>query len=347
MDRFSSRDFHITSIDDLISALPKAELHIHLEGSLEPEMVFALAERNGITLDYASVDALRDAYSFSSLQDFLDVYYTGMRVLRTRRDFYDLATAYYEHAVQDNVRHAEVFFDPQAHTDRGVPLTDIIYGIDAAVKDAASSGLTVYLIPCFLRHLSGQDAMHTLDELEPFADHFRGVGLDSSELGHPPEKFVAVFERARELGLKLVAHAGEEGPPEYVWEALDKLHVDRIDHGNRALEDPALIERLRNNKVPLTVCPLSNLKLAVVDDLRMHPLKKMLDAGLVATVNSDDPSYFGGYLNKNFAEIAKSLKLSTDDVITLVRNSFTASFLPKTEIKKHLVEIGRVADRLA
>jgi adenosine deaminase len=347
MDRFSSQDFHITSIDDLISALPKAELHIHLEGSLEPEMVFALAERNGITLDYASVDALRDAYSFSSLQDFLDVYYTGMRVLRTRRDFYDLATAYFEHAVQDNVRHAEVFFDPQAHTDRGVPLTDIFDGIVAAAKDAASSGLTVYLIPCFLRHLSGQDAMHTLDELEPFAEHFRGVGLDSSEVGHPPEKFVAVFERARELGLKLVAHAGEEGPPEYVWEALDKLHVDRIDHGNRAMEDPALIERLRNNKVPLTVCPLSNLKLAVVDDLRTHPLKKMLDAGLVATVNSDDPSYFGGYLNRNFTEIANNLELSTDDVITLVKNSFTASFLPETEIKKHLVEIGRVTDRLA
>jgi adenosine deaminase len=309
-------------------------------------MVFALAERNGITLDYASIDALRDAYSFSNLQDFLDVYYAGMRVLQTRTDFYDLATAYFERAMQDNVRHAEVFFDPQAHTDRGVPLADVFEGIVAAVHDAASSGLTAYLIPCFLRHLSGQDAMHTLDELEPFAEHFCGVGLDSSELGHPPNKFVEVFERARGLGLKLVAHAGEEGPPEYVWEALDILHVDRIDHGNRALEDPALIERLRDDKVPLTVCPLSNLKLAVVDDLRVHPLKSMLDAGLIATVNSDDPSYFGGYLNKNFAEIASSLKLSTDDVIALARNSFTASFLPESEIQKHLAEIGRVTGRM-
>jgi len=310
-------------------------------------MVFALADRNGITLDFASIDALRDAYSFSSLQDFLDVYYAGMRVLRTTRDFYDLATAYFERAMQDNVRHAEVFFDPQAHTDRGVPLADVFDGIVSAVKDAASSGLTVYLIPCFLRHLSGQDAMHTLVELEPFAEHFCGVGLDSSELGHPPKNFVDVFERARGLGLKLVAHAGEEGPPEYVWEALDRLHVDRIDHGNRALEDSTLIERLRDDKVPLTVCPLSNLKLAVVNDLRTHPLKRMLDAGLVATVNSDDPSYFGGYLNKNFVKIAASLELCVDEVITLTRNSFTASFLPESEIQKHLVEIGRVKDRLA
>ena len=347
MERFRNQDLQITTIDDLISALPKAELHLHLEGSLEPEMVFALAERNGITLDYASVDSLRDAYSFSSLQDFLNVYYAGMQVLRTSRDFYDLATAYFERALQDNVRHAEVFFDPQAHTDRGVPLAGVFGGIVDAVKDANSSGLTVYLIPCFLRHLSEQDAMHTLVELESFAEHFCGVGLDSSELGHPPTKFVEVFKRARSLGLKLVAHAGEEGPPEYVWEALDLLHVDRIDHGNRALEDPSLVERLRVDKVPLTVCPLSNLKLAVVNDLRTHPLKRMLDVGLVATVNSDDPSYFGGYLNKNYAEIASSLELSADEVITLARNSFSASFLPVSEKQKHLMEIGRVTDRLA
>ena len=310
-------------------------------------MVFALAERNGIPLDYASIDALKDAYSFSSLQDFLDVYYAGMRVLRTERDFYDLATAYFERATQDNIRHAEVFFDPQAHSDRGVPLADVFGGIVEAVKDAALSGLTVYLIPCFLRHLSGQDAMHTLVELEPFAEHFRGVGLDSSELGHPPRKFVEVFERARGLGLKLVAHAGEEGPPEYVWEALDLLHVDRIDHGNRALEESALIERLRNDKVPLTVCPLSNLKLAVVNDLRTHPLKSMLDAGLVVTVNSDDPSYFGGYLNKHFTEIANSVSLGLDEVIKLAENSFTASFLPEREIQEHLEAIGHVRDRMA
>ena len=307
-------------------------------------MVFALAERNKIPLDYASVDALRDAYSFSSLQDFLDVYYAGMAVLRTESDFHDLANAYFERALEDNVRHAEVFFDPQAHTDRGVPLADVVGGIVAAVKEAALSGLTVYLIPCFLRHLSGQAAMDTLAELEPFAEHFRGVGLDSSELGHPPGKFAAVFEHARALGLRLVAHAGEEGPPEYVWEALDVLQVDRIDHGNRALEDPALVMRLRDDKVPLTVCPLSNLKLAVVADLRNHPLKSMLDAGLVATVNSDDPAYFGGYLNRNFVDIAASLNLSADEVIKLAENSFTASFLPESEIQKYLVEIGRIRE---
>jgi adenosine deaminase len=331
----------------LISLLPKAELHIHLEGSFEPEMVFALAERNGISLDYASVDALRDAYSFSNLQDFLDVYYAGMAVLRTERDFHDLASAYFERALQDNVRHTEIFFDPQAHTDRGVPLTNVIRGIVAAVKQAALSGLTVYLIPCFLRHLSGQDAIDTLAELEPFAEHFSGVGLDSSELGNPPSRFVEAFERARKLGLRLVAHAGEEGPPEYVREALDVLHVDRIDHGNRAMEDPTLVERLRDDKIPLTVCPLSNLKLAVVDDLRNHPLKSMLDAGLVATVNSDDPAYFGGYLNKNFSAIANSLELSANEVIKLAENSFTASFLPESEIQKHLEDIARVQERLA
>jgi adenosine deaminase len=337
----------MTSIDDLITALPKAELHIHLEGSLEPETVFDLADRNGIPLDYVSVDALKEAYSFSDLQDFLDIYYAGMGVLQTRRDFYDLATAYFERAMQDNVKHAEVFFDPQAHTDRGVPLAAVVGGIVAAVEEAASAGLSVYLIPCFLRHLSGQDAMDTLVALEPFAEHFCGIGLDSSELGHPPSKFEAVFEMAHELDLKLVAHAGEEGPPEYVWEALDILHVDRIDHGNRALEDPALVERLRDQQVPLTVCPLSNLRLAVVDDLRFHPLKSMLDAGLVTTVNSDDPAYFGGYLNKNFRQIAYSLELRADEVITLAENSFTASFLPEYEIQKHLEEIGRIRDRLA
>ncbi len=310
-------------------------------------MVFALADRNGIPLDYASVDELRDAYSFSSLQDFLDVYYAGMRVLRTTQDFYDLATAYFERARADNVRHAEVFFDHQAHTERGVPVAEVVDGIVAAVKEAAASGLSIALIPCFLRHLSGQEALDSLADLEAFVEHFCGVGLDSGELGNPPGKFVDVFERARGLGLQLVAHAGEEGPPEYVWEALDVLHVDRIDHGNRALEDPALVARLRNDKMPLTVCPLSNLKLAVVDDLRDHPLKRMLDADLVATVNSDDPAYFGGYLNKNFSDIADSLELRADEVIKLAENSFTASFLPASDIQKHLEEIGRVTrDRM-
>ena len=330
----------------MISTLPKAELHIHLEGSLEPEMVFALAERNNITLGYPSVDALREAYSFSNLQDFLDIYYAGMQVLRTKDDFHDMAAAYFERAAQDNVKHAEVFFDPQAHTERGVPIADVVEGIVAAAREASQSGLSVYLIPCFLRHLSAESAMDCMAGLEPFVDQFVGVGLDSSELGNPPGQFRAVFERARELGLKLVAHAGEEGPPDYVWEALELLHVDRIDHGNRALEDAKLVERLRADEIPLTVCPLSNLKLAVVDQLRNHPLKRMLDAGLIVTVNSDDPSYFGGYINKNFTDIARSLNLSESDVVALARNSFTASFLPASEIRAFVAEIGRVASTL-
>jgi adenosine deaminase len=339
-------DLPITATDTLIEALPKAELHIHLEGSLEPEMVFALAERNGVSLAYASVDDLREAYSFSSLQDFLDIYYTGMEVLRTRRDFYELATAYFKRAMQDNVKHAEVFFDPQAHTGRGVPLADVVEGFVTAAADATASGLSVYLIPCFLRHLSAQDAMAAMAELEPYRSHFTGVGLDSSELGHPPGKFVPVFDKARALGLRCVAHAGEEGPPEYIREALDLLRVDRIDHGNRALEDPGLVERLGNQKVPLTLCPLSNLKLAVVDDLRDHPLRVMLEAGLLATVNSDDPAYFGGYINQNYRAIASHLDLRMEDVITLAENSFTASFLPEGDVQKHLHDIGCVRERL-
>ena len=319
---------------------------MHLEGSLEPEMVFVLAERNGIVLEYASVEALREAYSFTNLQDFLDIYYTGMRVLQTGRDFYDLTRAYCQRALQDNVRHAEVFFDPQAHTARGVPMAEMVEGIVKAVQEAAVSGLSVYLIPCFLRHLSGQEAVDTLLELEPLAEYFCAVGLDSSELGHPPGKFRVAFHRARELGLNLVAHAGEEGPPEYILEALDILQVDRIDHGNRALEDDALVARLRDQKVPLTVCPLSNLKLAVVDDLRVHPLKKMLDAGLVVTVNSDDPAYFGGYINRNYIEVASKLNLSAAEIITLAENSFAASFLPQRQKQKHLEALRDVRNRL-
>lgn len=332
----------ITAIDELISALPKAELHIHLEGSLEPEMVFALADRNGVSLDYESVETLREAYSFSNLQEFLDVYYAGMQVLQTENDFRDMAAAYFKRAALDNVRHAEVFFDPQAHTDRGIAIADVVGGITAA---AAESGLSVYLIPCFLRHLSAEDAMRCLTQLEPFLEHITGVGLDSSELGHPPGEFAAVFAKARELGLKLVAHAGEEGPPQYVWDALDQLHVDRIDHGNRALEDEDLVARLCNDKTPLTVCPLSNLKLAVVDDLRNHPLRRMLDADMVVTVNSDDPAYFGGYINENFSEIVHCLRLSEDDVVALAKNSFKASFLPESEVQTHLESIDRMRTR--
>ena len=309
-------------------------------------MVFALAERNNISLSYPSVDALREAYSFSELQDFLDIYYSGMQVLQTRNDFRDMAAAYFERAAQDNVKHAEVFFDPQAHTDRGVPIVDVVEGIVAAAEEASRSGLSVYLIPCFLRHLSAESAMDCMAGLEPFVDQFIGVGLDSSELGHPPGRFADVFEKARGLGLKVVAHAGEEGPPEYVWEALELLHVDRIDHGNRAMEDARLVEKIRDQKIALTVCPLSNLKLAVVDDLRHHPLKQMLDAGLVATVNSDDPSYFGGYINENFAEVARSLNLSENEVITLAENSFRASFLPEIEARRFVVEIRRAAGAL-
>jgi len=337
----TSEELHITPIEKLIQALPKAELHIHLEGSLEPEMAFALAERNGIHLDYASVDALREAYSFAKLQDFLDIYFAGMAVLRTRQDFYELATAYFNRALQDNVKHAEVFFDPQAHTERGVPLVEVVEGIVAAAGEATAAGMSVYLIPCFLRHLSGEDAMNAMVELERFSSQFCGVGLDSSELGHPPDKFVRVFNKARTIGLRCVAHAGEEGPPEYIRQALDVLHVDRIDHGNRALEDPGLVERLRINKVPLTLCPLSNLKLAVVDNLSNHPLRTMLQAGLIATVNSDDPAYFGGYINENYRAIASSLNLCAEEVITLAENSFTASFLPEADIHGHLDHIAR------
>ncbi|MCO5794168.1 MAG: adenosine deaminase [Blastomonas sp.] len=323
-----------------IDRLPKAELHLHIEGSLEPEMLFALAQRNHVDIPFASVEDIRNAYNFSNLQDFLDIYYQGMAVLLKAQDFYDLTWAYLERAHDDHVRHVEIFFDPQGHTERGVPFADVITGISDALADGEKQlGITSRLILCFLRHLDEAAAQATLDEALPYLDRIAGVGLDSSEMGHPPSKFANVFARAKSLGLKLVAHAGEEGPPEYVHEALDVLHVDRIDHGNRAMEDSALVTRLAGEGMTLTVCPLSNLKLCVIGDIADSPVRAMLDSGLKATVNSDDPAYFGGYVNANFHAIASALDLSREQLRTLARNSFTGSFLPPDQIAHLLAEI--------
>ncbi|MFO1324334.1 MAG: adenosine deaminase [Burkholderiales bacterium] len=311
----------------LLRAMPKAELHIHIEGSLEPELIFALARRNGIALRYASVDALRAAYAFTDLQSFLDIYYAGASVLITEDDFFDMAMAYFARAAEDNVVRAELFFDPQTHTDRGVAFATVINGLSRACAQAGVTyGIDAALILCFLRHLSEDAAFATLEQALPFRERFIGVGLDSGERGNPPEKFARVFARCRELGLHLVAHAGEEGPPAYIEAALDVLHVERIDHGVRCLEDPALVRRLAREQVPLTVCPLSNVKLCVFPDLAHHPLKALLDAGICATVNSDDPAYFGGYVNRNFTETFAALPLSAADAYALARNSLTASF---------------------
>jgi adenosine deaminase len=315
-------------LPELLRGMPKAELHLHIEGSLEPELAFALAARNGVALAYPSVEALRAAYAFTDLQSFLDIYYAGASVLRQAQDFEDMAWAYFRRAAADNVVHAEVFFDPQTHTARGVGMATVIDGLTRAAERARRElGLSSALILCFLRHLSEEEAFATLEEALPFRDRFVGVGLDSSERGHPPEKFARVFARARELGLRLVAHAGEEGPPAYVRSALDVLGVERIDHGVRSLEDPALVERLAREGVPLTVCPLSNVKLCVFPDLAHHNLGRLLGAGLKATVNSDDPAYFGGYVNDNFTASFEALALTARDAYALARNSFDASFL--------------------
>ena len=313
-------------LNEIIRSTPKAELHIHVEGSLEPAMMFDLARRNGVPLRYGSVEEVRRAYSFGNLQEFLDLYYEGMNVLRTEEDFFDLADAYLRRAAAGNVVHVEMFFDPQAHTGRGIPLGTLMDGLERAIARSRERGVSVSLILCFLRHLTEREAFGTLEAAEPWRDRLVGVGLDSSEVGHPPSKFARVFEVARGMGLRLVAHAGEEGPPEYVWEALDILGAERIDHGNRALEDDALVARLRDDRIPLTVCPLSNLALRVVDDLAAHPIKRMLDLGLLATVNSDDPAYFGGYINDNFHQVAEAVGLSLEDIRTLARNSLDASF---------------------
>ena len=320
---------HSTSRADagFLRGLPKAELHLHIEGSLEPELMFALAARNGIALPYASVEELRRAYDFSNLQSFLDIYYAGAGVLVTGQDFHDMAWAYFQRAHADNVIHAELFFDPQTHTARGVPFDTVMDGLDRAVQRARSElGMGAELILCFLRHLSEDEAFETLEQAEPHLGRFIGVGLDSSELGHPPEKFRRVFDKAGRLGLHRVAHAGEEGPPAYVWSALDELHAERIDHGVQSVKDPALMRRLAGERIPLTVCPLSNLKLCVFPDLRQHTLPQLLDAGIVATVNSDDPAYFGGYMNQNFLATFDALGLDAGHAMTLARNSFTGSF---------------------
>ncbi len=312
----------------LLRAMPKAELHIHIEGSLEPELIFALAQRNGVSLPYASVEALRAAYAFTDLQSFLDIYYAGASVLSKAQDFEDMAMAYFERAAADNVVHAELFFDPQTHTARGVSMATVIGGLARACERAQRElGVSSALILCFLRHLSEQEAFETLEEALPYHGQFIGVGLDSSERGNPPEKFARVFARCRELGLHLVAHAGEEGPPEYIRSALDVLHVERIDHGVRCVEDSGLVQRLARERIPLTVCPLSNLKLCVFKTLAEHNLGALLDAGLVATVNSDDPAYFGGYINQNFVETFAALpQLTARHAHQLARNSFEASF---------------------
>jgi adenosine deaminase len=329
--------------DSLIKRLPKCELHIHIEGSLEPEMVFALARRNGIRLPYPSVEALRQAYRFGDLQDFLNIYYQSMSVLVTEQDFYDLAWAYLERAHADNVRHVEMFFDPQGHTSRGIAFATVINGLYRAIVDAGEKlGVQASLIMCFLRHLDEADAQRTLDSALAFKDRIVGVGLDSSEKGNPPSKFKHVFARARDAGFFLTAHAGEEGPASYVWEALDLLGCTRIDHGNHSIDDASLVGRLAREQVPLTMCPLSNLRLRVVDDLAHHPLRRLMDKGVLVTVNSDDPAYFGGYVNQNYVAISAALGLGRGDIATIVRNGIKASLLAMAQKDKALADVERV-----
>ncbi len=330
----------MTSLDSFIEAMPKIELHLHIEGSLEPELMFELARRNNIAIPFASVEDVRNAYNFTNLQSFLDIYYQGMNVLRTEQDFYDLTMAYLNRVKADNVVHTEIFFDPQGHTERGVAFETALTGIARALDDGESKlGITSRLIMCFLRHLSEESAFTTLGQALPYKDRIVGVGLDSSEVGHPPAKFERVFRAARQHGFLLVAHAGEEGPPDYVWQALDLLQVDRIDHGNRSLEDEKLTRRLAETGMALTVCPLSNLKLCNVKDMREHPIGRMLDQGIKATVNSDDPSYFGGYMTDNYKAVTDALSLTEADVLTLALNAIDASFLDgqgKATLKKQL-----------
>ena len=335
------------ALQALLRAMPKAELHIHIEGSLEPELIFALARRNGVALAYPSVQALRQAYAFSDLQSFLDIYYAGASVLLQEQDFFDMTWAYLLRAQADGVVHAELFFDPQTHTDRGVPMATVIHGLSRACRQARSElGISAALILCFLRHLSEDAALATLDAALPYREHFIGVGLDSSERGHPPEKFENVFARARGLGLHTVAHAGEEGPPAYIWSALDVLQVQRIDHGVRCVEDPALVQHLAATRMPLTVCPLSNVKLCVFKTLADHNLPALLDAGLCATINSDDPAYFGGYLLDNYVQTFDALpQLGRQQAYTLARNSLEASFAPLDDKARWVAALDAVFGR--
>lgn len=335
----------MSNLDNFITGLPKAELHLHIEGSLEPEQMFEFAQRNAVEIPFKSVEEVRAAYEFSNLQDFLDIYYAGANVLRTEEDFRDLAMAYFDRAAADGVVHAEIFFDPQTHTDRGIPFGVVANGLLAGMADAeAKHGLTSKLILCFLRHLDEDAAFHTLEQAQPWIEQIAGVGLDSSEVGHPPSKFERVFAAAAAMGLKRVAHAGEEGPPEYVREALDLLQIDRLDHGNRSLEDPDLVARLARSAMTLTVCPLSNVKLCNVESIDSHPIDRMLELGLRATVNSDDPAYFGGYVGENYKAIAGGRGLDKRQLVTLARNSFLGSFLPDDAVAKHLAALDAYAE---
>lgn len=329
-------------IEQFIRGLPKAELHVHIEGTLEPDLLLRIAERNHIALRFATAAQLREAYRFHNLQSFLDIYYEATRALLSERDFFDLTWAYLERAAQQNVRYAEIFFDPQTHTDRGVSFETVITGIHRALDEAIPGlGISSKLIMCFLRHLSADAAMRMLEASLPFKDRIVAVGLDSSELGHPPEKFVGVFQRARAEGYLTVAHAGEEGPPDYIRQALNLLKVSRIDHGVRCLEDPKLVQRLAKERIPLTVCPLSNVRLHVFKSLEDHNLKTLLDQGLCVTVNSDDPAYFGGYIIENLLASQKALGLTRHDISTLARNAFEASFLSAGEKRRFIAELDR------
>ncbi|ENX63290.1 MULTISPECIES: adenosine deaminase [Acinetobacter] len=328
---------------ELIRALPKAELHVHIEGTFEPELMFAIAQRNQIQIPYQSVEEVKQAYNFHNLQSFLDIYYAGANVLVHEQDFYDLAWAYFEKCAEDRVVHTEMFFDPQTHTERGVEFATVLAGLKRACVDAqAKLGISSQLIMCFLRHLSEEKAFETLEQALPFKDDIIAIGLDSSEVGHPPAKFERVFAKAREAGFLIVAHAGEEGPPEYIWEALDLLKVNRIDHGVRSEEDERLMARLIAEKMPLTVCPLSNLKLCVVKDMGEHNIRRLLQQGVHVTVNSDDPSYFGGYMNDNFVAIQQALDLSNDELKQLAINSFEASFISDEEKQKWIAEVKKI-----
>jgi len=332
----------MTDLNDFIAGLPKAELHVHIEGTFEPQLMFGLANRNNLNLEFQSVDELKAAYNFNNLQEFLDIYYSGADVLIEEQDFYDLTWAYLQRINSQNVRHTEIFFDPQTHTSRGISFHKVISGIHSALEDGRQKlGISSKLILSILRHYSEASALHTFQESLEYRNWITAIGLDSSERGHPPSKFERVFAKARQEGFMTVAHAGEEGPPEYVWEALNLLHVSRIDHGNRSLEDPFLVQELVKRKMPLTVCPLSNLKLKVVKDMTKHPLAEMLEKGIVATVNSDDPAYFGGYVNENYLAVAKALNLTREQIVQLAKNSFKASFLDEETKLGYLAEVDR------
>lgn len=330
-------------LPELLRRMPKAELHMHIEGSLEPDMIFAMAARNHVSLNYPNVDALRRAYVFNNLQEFLDIYHAGTTVLKTEQDFYDMTSAYLARAQADNVLHTEIFFDTQTHTGHGLSAEVVINGLHRACMDApARFGMSASLILCFLRHLSEAEAFECLEQALPLRDKIVGIGLASSEVGHPPEKFAKVFARARDLGFRLVAHAGEEAPPAYIWSALDVLKVERIDHGVQAIHDPALMRRLAQARIPLTVCPLSNLKLKVFKSLAEHNLGRMMDAGIMATINSDDPAYFGGYVNDNFAQTFAALGLTSQHAYVLARNSFEASFIDETARSSYVDRLDQV-----